>query len=151
MRWSRRLGSTAGTLGPRVWERTRGSSGIGCPRFVPTNPRICFFRFRENGSVQIDGGSLGRFCSIPLFVDKQPCDPSRPRVQILVCAPDGKVYVPVVQGQRYVANRVGQVPSTNASLDVDCKLGHHGSQRLVDCTLAFAAAVTDFMGNHCPV
>jgi hypothetical protein len=57
---------------------------------------------------------LGRL--IPLLVHKQTSYPSWSRIEVLVCAPDRKVHIPVVQGQGHVSDTVGKVPSANASL-----------------------------------
>ena len=60
---------------------------------------------------------LGRFlsltvidCAVP-FVHESASNGSGPRIEVLVCAPYGKINVPVVQFELDVSNCVSQIPA----------------------------------------
>jgi len=53
---------------------------------------------------------------MPLFMHEQTRDPTRPRVDVFVRAPDGEIDVPGVQRERNVADCVRKVPADDAAL-----------------------------------
>ena len=92
---------------PAVGAGLRHESGCRC------------IRKRVAGSLPHQPARRGRSRLLPCFSwTKQPPTRAGPAVEVLVAAPDGEIDVPVVQLQRHVAGRVGQVEADDAALPV---------------------------------
>ena len=89
----------------------------------------------------------------PPLVDEEPADATGPRVEVLVCAPDRKVDVPIVQRQRDVSYAMRKVPAAHAAL---YSTESYSALRSIPVheilhALARAAEVISFIAKYWPV